>query len=59
MIQPGADNSFGYLSVTPPLKRSNASEKAGAQVFRNDEHGDVIVTIRDDSVEDVATTNGS
>ncbi len=30
----------------------------GDKVFRNDEHGDVVVTIRDDSVENVATTKG-
>jgi hypothetical protein len=30
----------------------------GDEVFRNDEHGDVVVTIRDDSVEDAATTKG-
>ena len=30
----------------------------GDEVFRNDEHGVVVVTIRDDSVENAATTKG-
>ena len=50
----GADNSYGY----PTSQTLERLRKAGAEVFRNDEHGDVVVTIRDDSVEDGATTKG-
>jgi hypothetical protein len=32
-------------------------QKADAKIFRNDEHGDVIVTIKDDEA-DVAVTKG-
>jgi competence protein ComEC len=33
-------------------------QKAGAKVFRNDENGDVIVTIKDEKV-DVVVTKGA
>ena len=53
VIQVGADNSYGH----PTPQTLEHLRKAGAKVFRNDEHGDVIVTIKDDKV-DVATTKG-
>jgi competence protein ComEC len=54
VIQVGADNSYGH----PTPQTLERLRKAGAKVFRNDEHGDVIVTIKNDKV-DVATTKGS
>ena len=51
VIQVGADNTYGH--PTPEtLKRLG---RAGARVFRNDEDGDVIVTIKDEELE-VAVT---
>jgi competence protein ComEC len=51
VIQVGADNPYGHPTpeVLDRLKRT------GARVFRNDEDGDVIVTIKDEQVE-VAVT---
>jgi competence protein ComEC len=54
VIQVGADNSYGH----PTPQTLERLEKAGAKVFRNDENGDVIVTIKDKQV-DVAVTKGS
>ena len=53
VIQVGADNSYGH----PTPQTLDRLQKAGAEVFRNDEHGDVIVTI-DDEKADVAVTKG-
>ena len=53
MIQVGADNSYGY----PTPQTLDRLQRTGAKIFRNDEHGDVIVTIQDDKV-DVAVTKG-
>ncbi|WP_119065540.1 ComEC/Rec2 family competence protein [Rubrobacter indicoceani] len=51
VIQSGEDNTYGH--PTPEvLKRL---DEAGAEVFRTDLHGDVIVTIEQDDVE-VAVT---
>jgi competence protein ComEC len=51
VIQVGADNPYGH--PTPEvLGRLN---RTGARVFRNDEHGDVIVTFKEGKV-DVAVT---
>ncbi len=54
VIQVGADNSYGH----PTPQTLERLQKAGAQVFRNDEHGDVIVTI-DGEKADVAVTKGA
>ncbi|HEV2093266.1 MAG TPA: hypothetical protein VGR18_08905 [Rubrobacter sp.] len=51
MIQVGADNSYGH----PTPETLSRLGRAGAKVFRNDEDGDVIVTIKDQEVE-VAVT---
>jgi len=54
VIQVGADNSYGHPTSQTPERL----QQAGAEVFRNDEHGDVVVTIEDDEAN-VAITNGS
>ncbi len=54
VIQVGADNSYGH----PTPQTLERLQKAGVQVFRNDEHGDVIVTI-DGEKADVAVTKGA
>ncbi len=54
VIQVGADNSYGY----PTPQTLECLHKAGAQVVRNDQHGDIIVTI-DDKKADVAVTKGA
>ncbi len=51
VIQVGEDNSYGH--PTPQTLRR--LQTVGAKVFRNDEHGDVIVTIEDNKA-DVAVT---
>ena len=51
VIQVGEDNSYGH--PTPQTLRR--LQTVGAKVFRNDEHGDVIVTITDNKA-DVAVT---
>ena len=51
VIQVGADNSYGH----PTPETLDRLRRAGAKVFRNDEDGDVIVTIKDQEVE-VAVT---
>ena len=51
VIQVGADNSYGH----PTPETLERLRRAGARVFRNDEDGDVIVTIKDGEVE-VAVT---
>lgn len=54
MIQVGADNSYGH----PTPQTLERLQKTGAEVFRNDEHGDVVVTIEDDEAN-VTVTKGS
>jgi competence protein ComEC len=54
VIQVGADNSYGH-PIPQALERL---QKAGAKIYRNDENGDVTVTIKDEKV-DVAVTKGS
>ena len=54
VIQVGADNSYGH----PTPQTLERLQKAGAKIFRNDENGDVIVTIKDEKV-DVAVTKES
>jgi beta-lactamase superfamily II metal-dependent hydrolase len=51
VIQVGADNSYGH----PTPETLDRLRRTGAKVFRNDEHGDVIVTIKENNV-DVAVT---
>ena len=46
MIQVGADNSYGH----PTPETLDRLRRVGAKVFRNDEDGDVIVTIKDGEV---------
>ena len=53
VIQVGADNSYGH-PIPQTLERL---QKTSTQVFRNDEHGDVIVT-SDGEKADVAVTKG-
>ena len=43
VIQCGADNSYGH----PTPQTLDNLQEAGARVFRNDLHGDVILTIKD------------
>jgi beta-lactamase superfamily II metal-dependent hydrolase len=51
VIQVGADNSYGH----PTPETLDRLRRAGTKVFRNDEDGDVIVTIKDQELE-VAVT---
>ncbi|HEX2729072.1 MAG TPA: ComEC/Rec2 family competence protein, partial [Rubrobacteraceae bacterium] len=51
VIQVGANNSYGH----PTPETLTRLREYGAKVFRNDEDGDVIVTIKDQKV-DVAVT---
>jgi competence protein ComEC len=51
VIQCGADNPYGH----PTPETLDRLQRAGAKVFRNDEDGDVIATIKDQEIE-VATT---
>jgi competence protein ComEC len=51
VIQCGVDNPYGH----PTPETLDRLQRTGAKVFRNDEHGDVIVTIKDQKV-DVAVT---
>ena len=51
VIQCGADNPYGH----PTPETLERLQKTGAKIFRNDEDGDVIVTIKDEQV-DVAVT---
>ena len=51
VIQVGADNSYGH----PTPETLERLRRAGARVLRNDENGDVIVTIKDGEME-VAVT---
>jgi competence protein ComEC len=51
VIQCGADNPYGH----PTPETLDRLQRSGARIFRNDEHGDVIVTIKEEKV-DVAVT---
>jgi competence protein ComEC len=51
VIQCGADNPYGH----PTPETLDRLQRTGAKVFRNDEHGDVIVTIKEEKVN-VAVT---
>lgn len=51
VIQCGADNPYGH----PTPETLDRLRRVGARVFRNDEHGDVIVTIKNEQM-DVAVT---
>lgn len=53
VVQCGADNPYGH----PTPEALDRLHRAGAKVFRNDENGDVIVTIKDEQL-DVAVTKG-
>jgi beta-lactamase superfamily II metal-dependent hydrolase len=44
--------------ATPPPQTLERLQEAGARVFRNDKHDDMVVTKQDDNV-DVAVTKGS
>src|SRR5918999_493046 len=55
VIQCGADNPYGH----PTPEVLSRLHRTGARVFRNDEHGDVIVTIKDQRVEVAVTKPGS
>jgi competence protein ComEC len=47
VIQVGADNPYGH----PTPEVLDRLQRTGAKIFRNDEHGDVIVTIKDQKVD--------
>jgi hypothetical protein len=51
VIQCGADNPYGH----PTPETLDRLQRVGAKVFRNDEDGDVIATIKDQELK-VATT---
>ena len=51
VIQGGADNPYGH----PTPEVLDRLQRTGARIFRNDEHGDVIVTLEEGKVE-VAVT---
>jgi beta-lactamase superfamily II metal-dependent hydrolase len=51
VIQVGADNPYGH----PTPEVLDRLQRTGARIFRNDEHGDVIVTLEEEQVE-VAVT---
>ncbi len=51
VIQVGADNTYGH----PTPETLDRLRRVGAKTFRNDEHGDVIVTIKGSELE-VAVT---
>ena len=51
VIRVGADNPYGH--PTPGVL--DRLQRTGARIFRNDEHGDVIVTLKEERV-DVAVT---
>jgi competence protein ComEC len=51
VIQCGDDNPYGH----PTPETLERLQRTGAKIFRNDEDGDVIVTIKDERV-DVAVT---
>jgi hypothetical protein len=51
VIQCGADNPYGH----PTPQTLDRLQRVGAKIFRNDEDGDVIATIKDQELK-VATT---
>jgi competence protein ComEC len=55
VIQCGADNPYGH----PTPEVLDRLHRTGARVFRNDEHGDVIVTIKEGRVEVAVTKPGA
>lgn len=55
VIQVGADNSYGH----PTPETLSRLGRSGAEVFRNDEDGDVIVTIKDEEVSVAVTRPGA
>jgi competence protein ComEC len=55
VIQVGADNPYGH----PTPEVLDRLHRTGARVFRNDEHGDVIVTIEEERVEVAVTKPGA
>ena len=55
VIQCGADNPYGH----PTPETLDRLHRTGAKVFRNDEHGDVIVTIKDQEADVAVTRPGT
>jgi competence protein ComEC len=55
VIQCGADNPYGH----PTPETLDRLDRVGARVFRNDEDGDVIVTIKDGKVDVAVTRPGA
>ena len=51
IIQCGAGNPYGH----PTPETLGRLQRTGAKVFRNDEHGDVIVTIKNQKVDVTVT----
>ena len=51
----GADNPYGH----PIPETLDSLHRVGARVFRNDEDGDVIVTIKDGKVDVAVTRPGA
>jgi competence protein ComEC len=55
VIQCGADNPYGH----PTPETLDRLQRSGARIFRNDEHGDVIVTIKEEKVDVAVTKPGA
>jgi competence protein ComEC len=55
VIQCGADNPYGH----PTPETLDRLQRSGARVFRNDEDGDVIVTIKEEKVDVAVTRPGA
>jgi beta-lactamase superfamily II metal-dependent hydrolase len=55
VIQVGADDPYGH----PTPEVIDRLHRTGARIFRNDEHGDIIVTIKDQKVEVAVTKPGA
>jgi len=55
VIQCGADNPYGH----PTPETLDRLQRTGAKIFRNDEDGDVIVTIKDQKVDVAVTKPGA
>ena len=55
VIQCGADNPYGH----PTPETLDRLQRSGARIFRNDEHGDVIVNIKEEKVYVAVTKPGA
>ena len=55
MIQCGVDNPYGH----PTPETLDRLQRSGARIFRNDEQGDVIVTIKEGRLDVAVTKPGA